>query len=132
MRVEDDGLSFGLGALGWEFFAVPEETHAGRISNADDEFTGGVKRGVGWGDKSFLCDELSVGCDRDPCVFCGTNHEGQVIRGRYRRLRSRRTEGSDGDVTLFFNGDLIRTGSGRRCWRGRAGCGFIRGGGWRR
>lgn len=81
MRVEDESLGFGFGTLRWEFFAVPEETHAGRIANADDEFTGGVKRGVGWGDKSFLCDELSVGGDRDPYVFCGTNHEGQVIRG---------------------------------------------------
>ena len=80
MRVEDEGFGFSFGALGWELFAVPEETHSRGIADADDKFTRGVKCGIGWGDQSFLCDELSVGGDRDPGGFCGSNHKGQVFR----------------------------------------------------
>ena len=60
MGVEDKGFGLGFGALRWDFFAIPEETHARGISDADDKFSRGMKRGVGWGDEGFLCDELSV------------------------------------------------------------------------
>lgn len=65
-RVEDEGFSFGFGALGWELFAIPEEADAGGVTYADDEFAIGVERSDGGGNESFLRDELAVGLNRDP------------------------------------------------------------------
>ena len=79
--VEDKGFGFRFGALWRAFFAVPEEAHARGVADADYEFTRGVERGVGWGDESLLCDELSVGGDGDPGIFCGSDHNGQICRG---------------------------------------------------
>ena len=75
MRVEDEGFGFGFGALGWELFAVPEETYAGGVADSDDEFTSGVERSGGGGDESFLADELAIGLDGDPGSFSGPNDQ---------------------------------------------------------
>src|SRR5215469_19168 len=81
LRIEDEGFGFRFGALGWELFAVPEETHSCGIADANDKFPRGAERGIRWGDESFLRDELSVGGDRDPGVFRGAHYKGQVRGG---------------------------------------------------
>src|SRR5215831_13536653 len=78
LRVENEGFGFRFGAPWRKLFAVPEETYAGGISHANNKFPRGMKRGISWGDEGFLCDELSVGSDRDPGVLCGADYKGQV------------------------------------------------------
>ena len=78
LLVEDEGFGLSFGALGWELFAVPEETYARGIADADDKFARGVKCRIRWGDESFLRDELSVRGNGDPGVFCGANHQRQA------------------------------------------------------
>lgn len=60
LGVEDEGFDFGLGALGWELFAVPKETDASRVADADDDLASGVDGGVGGSDESFVADDLSI------------------------------------------------------------------------
>lgn len=102
MGIEDEGFGFGFGALGWELFAVPEETYAGGVADSDDEFASGVKGSGGGGDKSFLAHELAIGLDRDPGSFCGPDDQRQGLRWFCGGLGIAGGEGANGDVRRFF------------------------------
>jgi hypothetical protein len=76
-RIEDHGSDFGFGALGGDFFAIPEEIYSGGVAGFDCDFAGGVDRSVGGGDQGFGGDFLAVGVDGDPGIFRGADDQGQ-------------------------------------------------------
>lgn len=102
LGIEDEGSGFGFGALGWELFAVPEETYAGGVADSDDEFTSGVEGSGGGRDESFLAHELAIGLDGDPGSFGGADNQSQRLRGFFGGLGVAGGEGANGDVRCFF------------------------------
>src|SRR5215469_4499889 len=77
LGVKHKSLGFGLGALGGDFMAVPEEGDAGGVADAGYDFAGGVDCGVGRSNQSFLRHELAVGGYGDPGSFCGADDEAE-------------------------------------------------------
>jgi len=114
LRIKDEGLRFGFGALGWELFAVPQEADTGRIADPDDKLALRAERSGGRRDQSFLGDELSVGGDRDPGVFAGTDDQGESSSRLLGGCRDGGAKGTDGHVVLLFDLDRIRLLAGFR------------------
>ena len=102
LGIEDEGLGFGFGALGWELFAVPEETYAGGVANSDHEFATGVEGSGGGRDQSFLAHELTIGLDGDPGSLGGADDQSQRLRWFLDRLGITGGEGANGDVRCFL------------------------------
>jgi len=102
LGIEDEGFGFGFGALGWELFAVPEETYAGGVANSNHELASGVERSGGGRDQSFLAHELTIGLDGDPGSLGGADNQSQRLRGFFGGLAVAGGKGSNGDLRCFF------------------------------
>ena len=72
---EDVGSDFSFGAVGGDFFAVPEEADSGGVAGLDDDLAVGANGSVGGSDESFVADAASVGRDGDPGVFRGADDQ---------------------------------------------------------
>lgn len=103
---EDFGVAFG--AVRWEFLSVQEETDCGGVADSYDQFAPGMESGCGGSDQCFLGDELSVGGDRDRCVFAGADQQTQLDRRLLGRFRRRIALGTDGYVAFLFDLDCVR------------------------
>jgi len=73
--VEGEGLDFGFGALGWDFFSIQEKADAGGVAYAGNDLALGAEGGLGGRDEGFLGNELTVGDNGNPAGFGGANYQ---------------------------------------------------------
>jgi len=67
--VEYEGSHFCFGALGGDFFSIPEETYAGGVPGFHHDLAAGAHGRVRGSNESLLADGLTVGEDGDPGVL---------------------------------------------------------------